>query len=166
LVAPKQEAMMDKWLRRIRGAIGMGVTWGAAWGLAGAVPRWLFGFNTDAPFPIIFGVLGFIAGVTFSALLVLFEGRRNFDQLTLPRFAAWGGISGLLLAAVFTRIASLGASDVLMIAPIFVVACSACASGSLALAKRAKMQELPEGDRRAEAELGDHQKRKLFSRDG
>ena len=133
---------MQKWLRRIRGAIGMGLAWAAAWGVAGSVPRWVFGFNTDAPFPLIFGVLGFIAGVTFSALLTLFEGRRGFDQLTLPRFAAWGALSGLLLSALFARIASLGAGDVFVIAPTFVVACAVCASGSLALAKRADIREL------------------------
>jgi hypothetical protein len=143
---------MRKWLRRIGGAIGMGLTWAAAWGVAGMVPRWLFGFNTDVPFPLVFGVLGFIAGVTFFGFLLLFERRHGLDQMTFPRFAAWGGISGLLLSAVFARAASLGAADVLMIAPTFAVACAVCASGSLALAKRAEMREFPrrrEGNTRA-----------------
>jgi len=30
---------MGKWLRRIRGAIGMGLTWGAAWGVVGMLPQ-------------------------------------------------------------------------------------------------------------------------------
>ena len=150
---------MGKWMRRIRGAIGIGVTWAAAWALVGSVPRWLFGFNTDAPFPIIFGVLGFIAGVIFSGLLMLTEGRRGFDQLTLPRFAAWGGVGGVLLAAVFTRAASLGWADALAITPTFAVASALCASGSLALARRAGMRELPDIRR---DELADHEKRKLL----
>ena len=153
---------MGKWLRRVRGAIGMGFAWGAAWSFAGSVPRWVFGFNADAPFPLIFGVLGFIGGVIFSALLALTEGRRNFDQMTLPRFAAWGAVSGVLLSAVFTRIASLGARDVLVIAPLFAVACALCASGSLALARRAKTLELPEGrGNTAAAGLADRDKRKV-----
>ena len=152
---------MGKWMRRIRGAIGMGFTWAAAWGVAGMVPRWLFGFNTDAPFPLIFGVLGFLAGVIFSGLLMLTEGRRGFDQLTLPRFAAWGGVGGILLAAIWTRLASLGFADVLAIAPTFAAACAISASGSLALARRAKMQELPGGDT-AGAKLTDREKRKLL----
>ena len=129
----------------------------------GSVPRWLFGFNTDVPFPLVFGVLGFIAGVIFSGLLMLTEGRRGFDQLTLPRFAAWGGVGGVLLAAVFTRAASLGWADALAIAPTFAVACAICASGSLALARRAGMRELPDkrGDT-AEAELTGHEKRQLL----
>lgn len=153
---------MGKWLRRIRGAIGIGVTWAAAWALVGSVPRWLFGFNTDAPFPIIFGVLGFIAGVIFSGLLMLTEGRRGFEEMTLPRFAAWGAVGGILLSAIFTRIASLGFGEVLVIAPTFAVACAVCASGSLALAKRARMGELPDnrGDT-SKAELTDYEKRRL-----
>jgi len=137
---------MRKWLRRIRGAIGMGFTWGAVWSAAGLVPRWLLGFNPDAPFPIIFGVLGFIAGVTFSGVLVLTEGRRGFDQMSLPRFAGWGATGGLLLSALFAKIASLGWGDVLMIAPAFALASAICASGSLAVARRAMRAELASDD--------------------
>jgi hypothetical protein len=154
---------MGKWLRRIRGAIGMGFTWAAAWFVAGLVPRWLFGFNTDVPFPLVFGVLGFVAGVIFSGLLMLTEGRRGFEQMTLSRFAAWGAVGGFLLSAIFTRAASLGWADALAIAPTFAVASAICASGSLALARRAGMRELPgiRGDT-AEVKLIDHQKRKLL----
>jgi hypothetical protein len=153
---------MRKWARRIRGAIGMGVTWGATWSFVGMVPRWVFGFNADAPFPLIFGVFGFLAGVTFAALLTLSEGRRRFDQLSLPRFAGWGALGGLLLAAVFAKAASLGLGDVLAVAPTFAVACALCASGSLAVARRAVRRELPDGHSdTAEAELTDHAKQKL-----
>src|SRR5215475_5883767 len=75
------EAIMWNWLRRIRGAIGMGFTWAVAWSAVGFVPRWVLGINSDLPFPILFGGLGFIAGVTFSGVLALTEGRRRFDQM-------------------------------------------------------------------------------------
>jgi len=153
---------MGKWLRRIRGAIGMGFTWAVAWSAAGLVPRWLFGFNTDAPFPLIFGVLGFVAGVIFSVLLMLTEGRRGFDEMRISRFAAWGGVGGFLLSAIFTRAASLGWADAVAIAPTFAVASAICASGSLALARRAGVRELRDG-RGNTAELTDHEKRKLRS---
>src|SRR6185369_9905550 len=87
-VAPASEAIMRKWLRRIRGAIGMGLTWGAAWSAVGSVPRWIFGINTDVPIPLVLGVLAFFAGVIFSTFLALIEGRRRFDQMSLRRFAA------------------------------------------------------------------------------
>ena len=154
---------MRKWLRRIRGAVGIGFTWAAAWAAVGSVPRWVFGFNADVPFPLVFGVLGFIAGVIFSGLLMLTEGRRGFDQMTLSRFAAWGAVGGLLLSALFAKAASLGWGDVLAIAPTFAVACAVCASASLALARRAGMRELPDiGGDTTEAELTDHEKRKLL----
>ena len=154
---------MRKSLRRIRGAIGMGLTWGAAWCAAGIMLAVVTRFKADAPFPLIFGVLGFIAGVIFSAFLALTEGRRRFDQMSLPRFAVWGATGGLLLSAVFAKAASLGWGDVLAIAPTFAVACAVCASGSLAVARRAGPRELSDirGDIAAE-ELTDHETRKLI----
>jgi hypothetical protein len=123
----------------------MGFTWAAAWFVAGLVPRWVFGFNADVPFPLVFGVLGFIAGVTFSGLLMLTEGRRTFNQMSLPRFGVWGAMGGLLLSALFARTASLGRGDVLAIAPTFALASAICAAGSLALARRVARRELSEG---------------------
>ena len=134
--------MVRTWLRRVRGAIGMGVIWAAALSVVGLVPRWVFGFNADLPFPILFAALGFMAGVIFSGLLVLTEGRRRFDEMSLPRFAAWGATGGLLLSALFVRGAALGWGEVLAISTTFAVASAACAAGSLAVARRAGRREL------------------------
>jgi len=134
---------MRTWLRRIRGAIGTGITWAAAWSAVGVAMRWVIGIETDAPLPLVFGVFGFIAGVVFSGVLALTEGRRSFDQMSLPRFAGWGAVGGLLLSAVFAKVASLGWGDVLALAPTLAVASAVCASGSLALARRAVRRELP-----------------------
>ena len=154
---------MRKWLRRVRGAIGIGLTWGAAWSGAGIVLAVVTGFAADAPFPLIFGVLGFVAGVIFSAFLALTQGRRRFDQMSLPRFAGWGAVGGLLLSALFAKAASLGWGDVIAIAPTFALASAVCASGSLALARRAERRELPNiGGDDAEAELTDQEERKLL----
>src|SRR4051812_24235632 len=95
--------------RRIRGVLGMGLTWAVAWGAVGGIPRWVFGFNTDAPLGLVFGVLGFLAGVTFSGLLLLTHRRRRFDEMSIPGFAGWGALGGLVLSAIFTRAASLAA---------------------------------------------------------
>lgn len=153
---------MGKWLRRIRGAIGMGFTWGAAWAVAGFLLAVVTRFKADAPFPLIFGVLGFLAGVIFSAFLALTEGRRRFDQMSLPRFVGWGAAGGLLLAAVFAKAASLEWADVLAIAPTFALASAVCASGSLAVARRAVRPELPHSRGDTAAELTDQEKRELL----
>ena len=150
---------MQRWARRIRGAIGMGLVWAVGLGAVGGVPRWVLGIETDAPIPLLFGVFGFVAGITFSALLALTERRRRFDQLSLPRFAGWGAVGGLLLAGLWARVASLGWGDALAIAPTFALACAACASGSLALARRAEHRELAGShDDAAAAELTDQTK--------
>jgi hypothetical protein len=123
----------------------------------------VFGFNADAPFPLIFGVLGFLAGVTFSGILALTEGRHRLDQMSIPRFAGWGAVGGLLLSALFAKAASLGLGDVLLVAPTFALASAACASGSLAVARRAERRELPDARRDvADAELTEGETRKLL----
>jgi len=59
--------------------------------------------------------------------------------------------------------ASLDWGDVLAIAPTFAAACAVCASGSLALARRAARRELPGVHQDAvEAELTDAAKQKLL----
>jgi hypothetical protein len=160
------ETIMQNWLRRIRGAIGMGFAWAVAWGVAGAVPRWVFGINTDLPIGLLLGLLGFLGGVTFSAVLALTGRRRSFDQMSLPGFAGWGAAAGLLVSAVFAKAASLGWGDVLVIAPTFAAACAVSASGSLTLARRAVRRELRDSRADvAEAEVTDQEQRKLLGVD-
>jgi hypothetical protein len=103
----------------------------------------VLGIETDVPIPLVLGVLGFIAGVTFSGLLALTDGRRRFDQMSLPRFAGWGALGGVLLSALFAMAASLGWADVLTLAPTLAVASAVSAAGSLAIARRAMRRELP-----------------------
>jgi len=137
---------MKKWLRRIRGAIGMGLAWATAWFGAGLILLLIVGFEAaDVPFPLGFGFLGFLAGVTFSGVLGLVEGRRRFDQMSLPRFAAWGGVGGLLFSAIFVWAAGLGGGNLLVLGPVFGLAGAASAAGSLALARRAGDRGLLEG---------------------
>ncbi|MEZ4456517.1 MAG: hypothetical protein R2882_08210 [Gemmatimonadales bacterium] len=103
---------MGKWLRRLRGALGMGPVWGAAWSGAGVLVALGFllttGARADAPFPLLFGFFGFVAGVLFSGLLGMVEGRRRFEQMSLRRFAVWGGIGGFVLATTFVGAVALG----------------------------------------------------------
>lgn len=154
---------MKKWLRRIRGAIGMGLIWALAWFGAGMALLLVVGFGAaDVPFPLGFGMLGFFAGITFSVVLVILEGRRRFDQMSLPRFAAWGAVGGLLLSVVFVLAAAALAEgttfilNLVFLGPLFAVAGAASAAGSLALARMAEdrglleaggeVQELPGGE--------------------
>jgi len=145
---------MKKGLRRIRGAIGTGLTWAAAWFGAGMIM--LLGLllvtgstGADVPYPLGFGAFGFVAGVTFSGVLSLVEGRRRFDQMSLPRFAAWGAVGGFLLSVIFVLAVALTQDAVFLrnlvfLGPIFGVAGAGSAAGSLALARRVEHRELLE----------------------
>ena len=133
---------MNKWLRRIRGAVGMGLTWGVAWFGAGVALLLVVGVGAaDVPFPLGFGLLGFLAGVTFSGVLGIVEGRRRFDQMSLPRFAVWGGVGGLLLSGMFVWATGPG-GELMVVGPVFALSGAGCAAGSLALARTEEDQEL------------------------
>jgi hypothetical protein len=135
---------MKKWMRRLRGAVGMGLVWAAAWFGAGILMLLIFGLHAaDVPFPLLWALLGFIGGVTFSAVLGLVEGRRRFDQMSLPRFTAWGGAGGLLLAVGLTVL--IGDEASVLLGPIFALAGAGCAAGSLALARMAEEPALLQG---------------------
>ena len=159
---------MKQWLRRIRGAIGMGLTWAAAWFGAGLILLLVVGFGAaDVPFPLFFGLLGFLAGVTFSGVLGVIEGRRRLDQMSLPRFAGWGAVGGLLLSGIFVLAVALSGEplwrEILVLGPVFALAGAASAAGSLALARRAVDRGLPDsGVDPAEAGLTEAEKRELL----
>lgn len=139
---------MTRWLKRVRGAIGIGLTWAVAWSGAGSIVVLGFlletGSRPDPPFPLMFGAFGFIAGVTFSGVLAVVDGRRRFDQMFLPRFAAWGAAVGFLLSAIFVlAVASGGDSafvwNLVTLGPISAAGAAGSAAGSLALARRARL---------------------------
>jgi hypothetical protein len=163
---------MKKWLRRMRGAIGMGLTWAAAWGGVGAIVMLGFllrtGSRPDAPFPFMFAAAGFVAGLLFSGVLGVVEGRRRFDQMSLPRSAAWGAAGGFLLAAAFVSAVSLSGDpgflwNLVIVAPVFAVAAAGSAAGSLALARRAQDRELLETTEDATAVgLSERESRKVL----
>ena len=138
---------MAIWSQRIRGALGMGLAWAIAWGGVGTLVTVGFvlktGSRPDAPFPLVFGVFGFVAGLLFSGVLRLVEGRRRFDQMSLPRFAAWGAAGGFLLSASFVSAVALGGDpaflrNLVVVGPVFALAGAVSAAGSLALARRAQ----------------------------
>lgn len=149
---------MGRWLRRIRGAVGMGLTWAVGWAFAGLlvgvtskllpwVPLDWFFEVFDAPLPA-FAIPGFVAGVFFSAVLGIAGRSRRFRELSLPRFAAWGVAGGVLLtlfpfALVAVGLASLnpGAASWPVIAAVggtFVVLSTVSASATLMVARKAE----------------------------
>ncbi len=90
-------------LRRIRGAVGMGLSWALVWAVVGGGIMELIvdprGRILDM-WPQTLAVPGFVCGAMFSLVLALGERRRRFDELSLLRFAAWGAVTGLLVGAL------------------------------------------------------------------
>jgi hypothetical protein len=169
----KREAGMKSWARRIRGAIGTGLTWAVAWFGAGMVM--MLGLllatgstGADVPYPLVFGAFGFVAGVTFSGVVGLIEGRRRFDQMSLPRFAAWGAAGGFLLATIFVLTVSFVEGfafleNLATLGPVFGVAGAGSAAGTLVLARRAEDQALLEvSEDVAEVGLSETEARELL----
>ena len=138
-----------KWLRRIRGAVGMGLTWAFGWALGGMlielitefVPGWN-GALIDI-WPAALAVSGFLSGGAFSAVLGIAGRRRRFDEMSLPRFALWGGLGGLLVSMLIMT-ASGFSTPSLVAASVVTLLCTGSASGSLALARMAEDRELLE----------------------
>lgn len=124
----------------------MGALWAFVWGAVGTVPRWVLGVEADAPFPLVFGVFGFVAGVTFSTMLMLTAGRRRFDQMSVPRFAGVGAIGGTLVSLFITRMTGIGWGEAVLFVPALTIVCATCASGSLLLARRATAPALASAD--------------------
>jgi len=162
---------MKKWGRRIRAAIRMGLTWALAWfgaGMALLVVGLVFGATADVPFPILFGLLGFLAGTAFSGVLGIAEGRRRFDQMSLPRFAGWGAIGGLLLTGAFVSVTALSGETTPLehlevLVPVFGLAGAGSAAGMLVLARRAEARELLHaGDGVADVGLTEEETRQLL----
>lgn len=127
---------MNKLRRRVKAAMTIGAAWGFAWFSAG-MAMFAAGARADVPFPLGFGLMGFLTGTAFSAVLMVAErgGRR---RLSIPRFAGWGALGGLLFSGLFGGTVYLveGVLAPLMVtAMVFPIAGAVCAMGTLALAR-------------------------------
>ena len=155
---------MKKWLRRIRGAVGMGLTWAVAWLGLGALLMLPLGFPAVEFLigALGFGALGLMGGTVFSVVLQITEGRRTFSELSLPRFAVWGAVGGFLMSLpVITTFSSLTLA--LLNVGITSILAAGSAAGSLALARRAEDRELLEaGADVADIGLTDEEKVELL----
>jgi hypothetical protein len=135
---------MNTWLRRLRGAVGMGLVWGVAWAIVGGGIMEAFvdpdGRILDM-WPQVLGMAGFLGGAAFSIVFGIAARRRSFEELSLARFAALGALGGVAAGAFLMTTGA----PLLIIAPAALL-CAGSASGSLALARRVKARELPESD--------------------
>lgn len=108
---------MRRWWQGVRGALKMGLTWAIAWGIGvGGFIELVGNIFPNAPivglvdiWPFVLAIPGFIAGATFGLVLRLADGRRRFDELSLPRFTLLGTLGGLLGGGVTVAFVSAAA---------------------------------------------------------
>jgi len=139
---------MKDWLRRIQGAMGIGMTWALGWAVVGAIFGATIAIITGAPPSALgplwgqaMGGLGFVGGVAFSCILVLAERRRSLADFSLPRFTAWGALGGLIAGLLIAGMVGTGVKALLLLDSIiigtFAILGAGSAAGSLALARMA-----------------------------
>lgn len=143
-------AGMRKWLRRLRGALGMGLTWAIAGAFLGFMMEFVdpTGEIIDI-WPAALAYPGFLGGVAFSAVLGTAGRHRRFDELSLPRFAGWGAVGGLLVSLIPAALVGLGLASTsvpvwqitAVLAGPFSLGSAIAAAGSLALARLADAPE-------------------------
>jgi hypothetical protein len=143
---------MKKWLKRVRGAVLMGITWAVVWApIAILIGMLVDPDNSMDEMWVMIGALpGFLSGVIFSILLSVAARRRRFEELSLPRFTAWGAAAGLLMG-VFPFMVGTANPAAPAWLPLVVIGSitalgAASAAGTLALARKGETRELPAGD--------------------
>ena len=161
---------MKQWLRRARGVVGMGLIWAAGgMGVGGMIelldnvlPGGLAMASAVDMWPQTLAIPGFIAGLVFGAVLGIVGSRRRFDELSLPRFTAWGAVAGLLLGGLTVV---LGIRAPILAVTITTLGSAVAAAGSLVLARFGERRELlSAGADVTEAGLTEGEARQLLGR--
>ena len=151
---------MKSWLKRTRAALLMGLTWAVVWAVAAVIigTTVIDPDNSMDEMWLAIGALpGFLGGIAFSVVLGFVGRRRRFEELSLPRVAAWGALAGLVVGSIPFVIGN-PTSDVpiwlMGVAVIGSIAAlsAASAAGSLALARKSEQRALPD----TEIRLGKH----------
>ena len=129
-------------LRKLRGILGTGLTWGAAWaaffGALGLVISVVDPASIDpgeAPLmlAVFGGGFGLIAGTAFGLLLSFAEGRRRLIELTPGRAAIWGALAAATIPLLKSNI-----DQVILFCPIG----AAVAAATVAIARRSERQSM------------------------
>lgn len=136
---------MGRWFKRARSVLGMGVIWALGWAIVGGgIMEGIVDPNGQIldMWPQTLAIPGFIVGVLFALLLWIKDGRRRFDELSLPGFTALGAAAGavlgvgVLIAGIFPTIASPLLRAAVVLAPLTLLSAASAAS-TLAIARRA-----------------------------
>lgn len=152
-----------RWLRRLRGALGIGITWAVGWAITGIgigvtslftpfLPWDVFFDVFDAPLPAL-AVPGFFGGVLYAMIVGIAGRRQHFEDLTMARVARWGALGGFLLSCMPSVLMALGLATAnpehlpslplpLLLGPPFALLGAASAAATFRIARRARPARL------------------------
>lgn len=96
---------MNSWFRKIRGALGLGLLWGAGGAVIGGVIELLMNLLPGADdwggidmWPQALAIPGFVGGMIFAVVLGVVARGRRFEELSVARFALWGAVGGAVVS--------------------------------------------------------------------
>ena len=143
---------MKKWLRRVRGAVLMGLIWAVVWLPVGLLVGMIVDPNgtMDEPWVFVGTFPGFLAGIFFSVVLGIAARRRRLDELSIAKVAGWGAVAGVLIGALpFILGDQDGRTGRLWLLPVVVISAitllsTVSAAASLMLARTSDTLELTE----------------------
>jgi hypothetical protein len=108
---------VTNFVRWLRGALGIGLTWAVLWVVLGILLLALFlifdpadigpGEGPSRVLPIL-GLVGFLSGLGFAGLLFLAERRRTLRELSLGRVALWGLLGSAAIPLLMGADGSMG----------------------------------------------------------
>ena len=141
---------MKKWLRRVRGALLMGITWAVLWAPVGLLIGMIVDPTgaMDEPWIAVGTFPGFLGGVMFSIVFGIAARRRKLGELSIKRVAGWGTVAGMVIGSLPFLLGDQGPNaERVWLLPLVIVSSitvlsAASAAGSLALARRAEKREL------------------------
>lgn len=146
---------MGRWLRKLRGIVGVGALGGLTGAIAGAlwpvVSHALRGelapWYPIARYAIAFGLFGAFASVVFGSLLALTERHESVSELSLVKCSLWGAAAGALFPAFFVllrdgSLASIALEPMLLAAGFFAGLGAVLSGSMIAIARSGAGREL------------------------
>lgn len=143
---------MSMWLKRLRGAILMGLTWAVTWMPVGL----LLGFlvdpdgTMDEPWILVGTLPGFLAGVIFSVVLGIAAARSRLEELSVKKVGGWGALAGLVIGSLPILLGDRGPDaprflpiDLVIVGSITLLS-AVSAAGSLVLARKSERRGVAE----------------------
>lgn len=133
---------MNNLFRKLRGLMGIGLTWGTLWALITATVGLVIGVTVPGSIdpgenPIVMGaivgLIGLVSGVGFGIILSFAEGRKTILELSLSRAAMWG----ILGAAALPLLTGMENKLLFIVCPLGAV----FASVSVAIARKTELHD-------------------------